>query len=184
MFSPEKHVFSGEKQCERFVISCDYGTVNPSSFGLWGLKDGVWYRLREYYYSSKREGALRTDEEHYAALEELAGDREIEKVIVDPSAASFIECIRRHGKFRVAKADNDVITGIRRVSAALKEGRLMFHVSCSDIIREFSLYRWNEKAGTDAPVKENDHAMDDLRYFVSDLSAGEDEGFFALSVAR
>ncbi|MBQ8959602.1 MAG: PBSX family phage terminase large subunit [Ruminococcus sp.] len=184
MFSREKHVFSGSVQCERFVISCDYGTVNPSSFGLWGLKDGVWYRLREYYYSSKREGALRTDEEHYAALEELAGDREIEKVIVDPSAASFIECIRRHGKFRVAKADNDVITGIRRVSAALKEGRLMFHVSCSDIIREFSLYRWNEKAGTDAPVKENDHAMDDLRYFVSDLSAGEDEGFFALSVAR
>ncbi|HOO06867.1 MAG TPA: PBSX family phage terminase large subunit [Ruminococcus sp.] len=184
MFSPEKHVFSGEKQCERFVISCDYGTVNPSSFGLWGLSSGVWYRLREYYYSSKREGALRTDEEHYAALEELAGDHEIEKVIVDPSAASFIECIRRHGKFRVAKADNDVITGIRRVSAALKEGRLMFHESCGDIIREFSLYRWSEKSGADVPVKENDHAMDDLRYFVSDLSAGEDEGFFTLSVTR
>ena len=184
MFSPEKHVFSGEKQCERFVISFDYGTVNPSSFGLWGLSSGVWYRLREYYYSSKREGALRTDEEHYAALEELAGGHEIEKVIVDPSAASFIECIRRHGKFRVAKADNDVITGIRRVSAALKEGRLMFHESCGDIIREFSLYRWSEKSGADVPVKENDHAMDDLRYFVSDLSAGEDEGFFALSVTR
>ncbi len=184
MFSPEKHVFSGEKQCERFVISCDYGTVNPSSFGLWGLSSGVWYRLREYYYSSKREGALRTDEEHYAALEELAGGHEIEKVIVDPSAASFIECIRRHGKFRVAKADNDVITGIRRVSAALKDGRLMFHESCGDIIREFSLYRWSEKSGADVPVKENDHAMDDLRYFVSDLSAGEDEGFFALSVTR
>lgn len=184
MFSPEKHVFSGEKQCERFVISCDYGTVNPSSFGLWGLSSGVWYRLREYYYSSKREGALRTDEEHYAALEELAGGHEIEKVIVDPSAASFIECIRRHGKFRVAKADNDVITGIRRVSAALKEGRLMFHESCGDIIREFSLYRWSEKSGADVPVKENDHAMDELRYFVSDLSAGEDEGFFALSVTR
>lgn len=184
MFSPEKHVFSGEKQCERFVISCDYGTVNPSSFGLWGLSSGVWYRLREYYYSSKREGALRTDEEHYAALEELAGGHEIEKVIVDPSAASFIECIRRHGKFRVTKADNDVITGIRRVSAALKEGRLMFHESCGDIIREFSLYRWSEKSGADVPVKENDHAMDDLRYFVSDLSAGEDEGFFALSVTR
>ena len=184
MFSPEKHVFSGEKQCERFVISCDYGTVNPSSFGLWGLYKGVWYRLKAHYYSSRREGIPRTDEEHYAALEELAGELEISKVIIDPSAASFIECIRRHGKFRVAKADNDVITGIRRVSAALKEGRLMFHESCGDIIREFSLYRWSEKSGADVPVKENDHAMDDLRYFVSDLSAGEDEGFFALSVTR
>ena len=49
MFSPEKHVFSGHVECERFVISCDYGTVNPSSFGLWGLHEGVWYRLRLWH---------------------------------------------------------------------------------------------------------------------------------------
>ena len=111
MFSPEDHVYSGEKECSRFVISCDYGTVNPSSFGLWGLSGGVWHRIKEYYYSSKREGVSRTDEEHYAALEELAAGRDIDHIIVDPSAASFIECIRRHGRFRVVKADNDVISG-------------------------------------------------------------------------
>ena len=185
MFSAEKHVFSGDMDCERYVISCDYGTVNPSSFGLWGLSGGVWYRLREYYYDSRREGSSRTDEEHYAALEELAGDRAVEKVIVDPSAASFIECIRRHGKFRVAKADNDVISGIRQVSTALKQGRLRFHESCRDIIREFSLYCWNERAGADAPVKENDHAMDDMRYFVADMVRSQGGGeLIALSVAR
>ena len=185
MFSAEKHVFSGDMDCERYVISCDYGTVNPSSFGLWGLSGGVWYRLREYYYDSRREGSSRTDEEHYAALEELAGDRAVEKVIVDPSAASFIECIRRHGKFRVAKADNDVISGIRQVSTALKQGRLRFHESCRDIIREFSLYCWNERAGADAPVKENDHAMDDMRYFVTDMVRSQGGGeLIALSVAR
>ena len=185
MFSAEKHVFSGDISCERYVISCDYGTVNPSSFGLWGLSGGVWYRLREYYYDSRREGSSRTDEEHYAALEELAGDRAVEKVIVDPSAASFIECIRRHGKFRVAKADNDVISGIRQVSTALKQGRLRFHESCRDIIREFSLYCWNERAGADAPVKENDHAMDDMRYFVADMVRSQGGGeLIALSVAR
>ena len=185
MFSAEKHVFSGDISCERYVISCDYGTVNPSSFGLWGLSGGVWYRLREYYYDSRREGSSRTDEEHYAALEELAGDRAVEKVIVDPSAASFIECIRRHGKFPVAKADNDVISGIRQVSTALKQGRLRFHESCRDIIREFSLYCWNERAGADAPVKENDHAMDDMRYFVADMVRSQGGGeLIALSVAR
>lgn len=185
MFDRDKHIFTGDVDCESFVISCDYGTVNPSSFGLWGLSDGVWYRLREYYYSSKREGSSRTDEEHYAALEELAGDRNISKVIVDPSAASFIECIRRHGKFRVVKADNDVISGIRKVSTALKQNRLRFHESCRDIIREFGLYCWNEKVGADAPVKENDHAMDDMRYFVADLTASQDSGgFVALSVPR
>ena len=185
MFSEKQHVYSGDAECERFVISCDYGTVNPSSFGLWGLSGGVWYRLKEYYYSSKREGVSRTDEEHYAALEELAGGRKIEKVIVDPSAASFIECIRRHGRFRVVKAENDVITGIRNVSTALRENRLRFNESCRDIIREFRLYCWNEKAGMDAPIKENDHAMDDMRYFVADMmrDRGEDD-FIAMSVSR
>ena len=33
--------------------------------------------------------------------------------------------------------------------------------------REFSLYRWDERRGNDVPVKENDHAMDDIRYFVT-----------------
>ena len=185
MFNHNTHIFSGELNCEKFVISCDYGTVNPSSFGLWGLCNGVWYRLKEYYYSSRKEGVSRTDEEHYSALEELAGDRNISKVIVDPSAASFIECIRRHEKFRVVKADNDVITGIRQVCTALKQNNLRFNESCKDILREFQLYRWNEKTGSDAPIKENDHAMDDMRYFVTDMinSQGGDE-FVALSVSR
>lgn len=185
MFSKERHVYSGSVDCEKYVISCDYGTVNPSSFGLWGLTDGKWHRMREYYYSSKREGISRTDEEHYQALEELADGLKIDRVIVDPSAASFIECIRRHKKFRVVKADNDVITGIRRVCAALKQNQLMINDSCRDIIREFSLYRWNERSAGDFPVKENDHAMDDMRYFVSEMLAdkGEDD-FFALSVTR
>ncbi len=185
MFSTDTHVFSGDVECERFVISCDYGTVNPSSFGLWGLHNGIWHRIKEYYYSSKKEGVQRTDEEHYAALEELAGDRKITKVIVDPSAASFIECIRRHGKFRVVKADNDVITGIRHVSTALRQNKLRFHESCRDIIREFQLYCWNEKTGNDVPVKENDHAMDDMRYFVTDMVSHRDgDAFAAISVAR
>ena len=185
MFSRENHVYNEEVKCERFVISCDYGTVNPSSFGLWGLSENVWYRIKEYYYSSRKEGISRTDEEHYTALEKLAGNYNISRVIVDPSASSFIECIRRHGKFRVVKANNDVVTGIRHVSTALKQNKLRFHESCKDIIREFSLYRWNEKSGTDVPVKENDHAMDDMRYFVMDtINSQGDDNFFALSVSR
>lgn len=85
----------------------------------------------------------------------------------------------------MVKADNDVITGIRNVSTALSENRLRFHESCRDIIREFHLYSWNEKTGTDAPIKENDHAMDDMRYFVADMLKNDgDSGFFALSVSR
>jgi len=185
MFSEKIHVTDNvPSTCEKYVISCDYGTVNPSSFGLWGLSNGIWYRISEYYYNSRKTGISRTDEEHYSALENLASDLKISKVIVDPSASSFIECIKRHGKFTVSKADNDVVSGIRNVSSVLKQNKIMFHSSCRDIIREFSLYRWNEKSGFDAPVKENDHAMDDLRYFVTDMLKSQNNSFFVMSVER
>ena len=184
MFDSSRHIFSSELDCSSYIISCDYGTVNPTSMGLWGLNGGIWYRLKEYYYDSRKNGLPRTDEEHYKELEKLAGNYNISKVIIDPSAASFIECIRRHGKFHAVKADNDVVTGIRRVGNALKDGKLMFHENCKDILREFSLYRWSDKSGNDAPVKENDHAMDDMRYFVSDTMKETGNEFFAISIAR
>jgi hypothetical protein len=171
-------------ECEKFYISCDYGTVNPFSLGLWGLYDGRWYRIDECYWSSKREGSQKTDEEYYEMLEELAGKRKIEAVIADPSAVSFMECIRRHGKFRVLPAKNDVTDGIRRVSEALKGNRIKICSHCSDIIREFGMYRWEGSASRDVPRKEHDHAMDEMRYFAMDLTRKEPDGFAAVSVER
>lgn len=187
VFSEEKHVAKNlPEEYSEYAVSCDYGTVNPSSFGLWGKNGDVWYRIDEYYYSSKREGISRTDEEHYEGLRKLIGGRQVSGVIVDPSAASFIECIRRHGEFPVIAAKNDVVSGIRRVSDALRDGRLMFGSGCTDILREFSLYRWDESRGGDVPIKENDHAMDDMRYFVTSpfFRGGDGGGFWAGTVKR
>jgi len=167
-----------------FVISCDYGTVNPASFGLWGRKSDVWYRIDEYYYDSKLEGMQRTDEEHYKALCALASGREVSCVVADPSAASFMEVIRRHGKFSVIPAKNAVTDGIRRVSDRLREGSVRICKNCKDSIREFSLYRWDEREGSEAPVKENDHAMDDIRYFVSTILESGGEDFFIVAADR
>ena len=185
MFCHEKHVTQPPEIFGKYYISCDYGTVNPSSFGLWGENAGKWYRIKEYYFNSRTEGSQRTDSEHYSALCDLAGGRRIEAVIVDPSAASFIECIRREGRFTVIPAQNDVIDGIRRVSDCLKEQKILFSPECKDTIREFGLYRWEENAVKDAVRKENDHAMDDIRYFVSTVVSHEDEGgFFAIAARR
>ena len=173
-----------DQKAEKYIISCDYGTVNPSSFGLWGLIDGVWYRLKEYYYDSRAAGFQKTDEEHYSGLCELAGDKTIEKVIVDPSAASFIQTIRRHGKFIVCPADNRVIDGIRCVSTALRSGKIKICNTCKDAMREFGLYRWDNSGVKDCPIKENDHAMDDIRYFVTSVIENSDDGFFALVAYR
>ena len=117
MFNKDYHVVpSVPRDYEDYLISCDYGTLNPTSAGLWGLCEGKWYRVREYYYDGRKERYQRTDEEHYAAIEELAGDLSIRKIIVDPSAASFIEVIRRHDRFMVEQASNRVLDGIRDVA--------------------------------------------------------------------
>lgn len=185
MFAPERHVTAKAPPCDRHWISCDYGTVNPSSFGLWGHCDGVWYRLEEYYYDARAMGERRTDEEHYAALEQLAAGYAIEAVVVDPSAASFIACIQRHGRFRVLRADNNVNAGIQQVSRLLQQDRLRFCEACRDIRREFGLYCWSDSIRGDTPKKENDHAMDDMRYFVSTVACRNPEsGFFAVSAGR
>ncbi|MEG2426032.1 MAG: PBSX family phage terminase large subunit [Oscillospiraceae bacterium] len=170
--------------CEEYYISCDYGTVNPASFGLWGRKDDVWYRLCEYYFDSRAMGEQKTDEEYYTELEALAGDKEIQTIFVDPSAASFIECIRRHSKFCVAPAKNDVQDGIRKVSDALKSGKIKICEGCVDSIREFSLYRWNDNASGYVPRKENDHAMDDIRYFVATVPQEDESGFACFAATR
>ncbi len=184
-FSEKIHVVSPpEEPMEKYYISCDYGTVNPASFGLWGKKDGIWYRISEYYHSSRREGFQKTDEEHYSSLEELASGREIEGVIVDPSAASFIQCINRHSKYRAIPAQNQVLDGIRQVSDCLKQKKIMFSPACRDTLREFSLYRWDSSSSKDTVRKENDHAMDDIRYFVSTVLQRPENEFFVLSAER
>lgn len=148
-----------------WYISMDYGTINPCSMGLWCVTDNEAIRVDEYYYNSRKEGYQRTDEEHYAELDKLAGDRYIERVIIDPSAASFKATIKRHGKFFVKSAKNDVINGIRTTSQMLSNGRIKIGVKCKASQEEFGMYRWDEKAEVDKVVKENDHAMDDIRYF-------------------
>ena len=168
---------------EEWRISVDYGTANPASFGLWGRKDAVWYRVAEYYYDSRKVGRQRTDEEYAGELERLAGERTIRRVIVDPSAASFIEVLRRRG-FQVVRADNDVADGIRVTSDLLKKRRIVICRTCGDCLREMELYCWDERGGRDAPRKENDHAMDDLRYFAMDAVKGEQSGFAAVTVER
>lgn len=189
MFDLKAHVFSTSTspppdEFSQYYVSCDYGTVNPTSMGLWGEYKGNWYRIKEFYYSSKEHMVCKTDEEYYVSLSQLCEDRVIQAIIVDPSAASFIECIRRHGKYKVIPAKNDVISGIRQVSDALKSGKILFSETCKDSIREFSIYSWEQNNKGDHPKKENDHAMDDIRYFVNQILAQSHDNFFVISARQ
>ncbi len=185
MFDNRCHIRKSGGKFFLYYLSCDYGTVNPFSLGLWGKAEDGWYRLDEYYHSSRDRGIQLTDEEYYGKLLSLVNGRKIEAIIIDPSAASFIETIKRHGVFRVIKADNDVLKGINYVCNALKNGEIFFYPNCADTIREFSVYRWDNGIKRDAPKKENDHAMDDIRYFVATVLNGKKENsLFSVAVER
>lgn len=172
------------ENCDKWYISCDYGTVNPMSMGLWGRCRGVWYRVKEFYFDSRAQMRQMTDGEYAQALETLAGDRTITAVIVDPSAASFLELLRRRG-WRVQKANNDVLSGIRLTSDCLKTGKIVIGPGCTDCLREMEEYVWDLKDGSKDKVrKEHDHAMDDMRYFVSTVLGERQGGFAACTVER
>ena len=168
-FDPELHVGEPKECTGRFYISVDYGTRNPFSAGLWQVSGGKAWRIREFYHSGRDTGRMLTDEDYCDAMETLAGNLPVEQVVVDPSAASFIAAIRRRGRFSVRKAKNDVLPGIRLVATLLKAGLLQFSPQCKDTIREFQLYRWEDAGEKDCVVKENDHAMDDIRYFCASI---------------
>lgn len=151
-----------------YYISIDYGTMNPFSAGLWCLCGAKAVRIKEYYYSGRNENIQLTDEQYCDAVELLAKGYSIRKIIADPSAASLIAALRKRG-FTVLKAHNEVLDGIRRTATLLQNGNIKIHRSCGDTIREFGLYSWDEKATEDTVIKDNDHAMDDTRYFVNTI---------------
>lgn len=166
MFSTEKNVVHLDTDpYGRYFVSIDYGTINPTSMGLWCFSGGRAVRVREFYFDSRKTARQLTDEEYYEKLETLCSGHTIENVIIDPSAASFIETVRRHGRFSVKKAKNNVLDGIRITAGFLADGRLAVSDVCQDAIREFGEYCWDESEPEDKVLKTNDHAMDDIRYF-------------------
>lgn len=170
MFDDEKHKKKTvDREYREYYVSCDYGTQNPMTYGLWGRVGNKWYKVKEYHYSGREKNKQKDDQQYYDDLVEFIGKLRIKSIIVDPSAASFIATIRKYGRYNVIKANNDVENGIRNMATALSQEMIYYNDGCIETFREFYSYVWDEKAqdrGEDKPMKQNDHHMDGDRYFV------------------
>ncbi len=169
MFDPEVHTTDVRRpyiSSHRYYVSVDYGTVNPFAAGLWDF-DPAEHKatmIRELYY--KGGSAERVDNEaYYTMLQGLIDGYRIEYIIIDPSAASMIETIQKYGEYIPVKANNDVINGIQDVTKFMNAGCLYFHKSCVNTFHEFESYSWDDKSAVDKVIKEDDHSMDQIRYF-------------------
>lgn len=153
---------------EAKCLSIDYGTQNPFAALFWEKHGGVWYAIKEYYYSGRATNRQKTDDEYGEDMDKfvepylLQGERL--ETIIDPSAASFIALLKKKSWSKVRTADNAVEDGIRETASAMHRGLIKFSPTLKNWRKECESYVWEE--GTDKPLKENDHLMDSMRYFV------------------
>ena len=169
MFNREAHVVRNVPERSprhRYYVSVDYGTVNPFAAGLYDYSPAEQkaVMIKELYYKGGSNNRV-DNEAYYKMLSDLIGKYPIEYIIIDPSASSMIETIQKYGRWIVVKADNDVINGIQDVTKFLNAGALYFQNGCKNTLDEFETYSWDEKSADDAVIKENDHSMDQIRYF-------------------
>lgn len=182
-----KAIYSAEFEgpADEYCLSLDYGTSNPFAALRWEKRNGVWYATDELYYSGRDSGIQKTDDEYMNMLEDFIEDlkpnivytgrdvwgnsvEQVERipVIVDPSAASFIALLRKSKWLKPVSANNDVLNGIRDTNTAMKRGLIKVHSRCKNWKKEAQSYIWDESSEEDRPVKDFDHLMDSMRYFV------------------
>lgn len=168
MFSREKHIAKGAVEYHRnsqYYVAIDYGTVNPFAAGIFEFNGRRSTMIKELHYEGRKQPRV-DNEAYYKMMCGLIGDLPIEYIIVDPSAAAFIETINKYAKYIAKGANNDVLNGIQEVTKYLNYGLLEIHESCVETIKEFEGYAWDDESKEDEVIKENDHHMDLLRYYI------------------
>jgi PBSX family phage terminase large subunit len=170
-FDEQTHVIAlPPGPADHYIVGVDYGTKNPTAFTMIGYSKryfpNMWME-KEYFYDSQKHQRQKTDTDYAEDMAEFIKGRTVRSIYVDPSAASLKLEMMRQGITGIYDANHDVLNGIRFVSKLLANGTFKVCSNCKNTIREFQTYRWDEKAsskGEDKPIKENDHALDSLRY--------------------
>ncbi|MCP4749093.1 MAG: ParB N-terminal domain-containing protein [Desulfobacteraceae bacterium] len=185
MWSDDEHAIDPlmdgreEQKFTNYIVSCDYGTNNPTVFDLFGFNYKLpVYLIKEYYWDARAKGRQKTDADYADDL--VAFIRGI-----FPSAASFIAELRKRG-IAVVPAKNDVLDGIRYVSNLISNKQFfVYRSNCPETLKEFFSYLWDTKAaqsGQDKPLKDKDHCMDMIRYAFLHISGGHISRFWLVLI--
>lgn len=155
-----------DKEFIEWHLACDEGYTNPAVILLVGVDtDGRWHIAREFY----ERGVLQS--RFVGQVKEWQIEKQCNVVAVDESAAGLIADMQNNG-IPATSAKGRVLDGIQKVQDRLKlqgdgKPRLTVDPSCVNLINEFESYVWKKAKdgmGKDEPVKENDHALDAVRY--------------------
>ena len=164
-FREDIHIIDRDPSEMRYwALTCDEGYTNPAVILLIGVdSDSRLHVYREFY----QRGVLQ-DRVVEKAIDFRTSYR-LSVVTVDASAAGLIAEMLDRG-LPAEPAKGRVLDGISAVQSMLVvqgdgHPRLTVDPSCANTINEFESYVW--KDGKDEPVKDNDHALDAIRYFIN-----------------
>lgn len=158
-------------------LSIDPGLNNPLSCHWYAVDyDGNVYVVAEHY-ESKRDVRYHAQKikEISAKLNWHADNKGRIESLIDSAAnqrtlacsKSVSELFWEEGIAVNTKVNKDVFSGINRVKRYLNgkdAPKLYVFKNCVNMIREFKGYWWG---ADDCPKKIDDHAMDELRYYIS-----------------
>lgn len=180
-FDRERHVFDAKEIEEsetpiawrEFIIGADYGFTNPSAvLSIYRDSSDCFYLMDESYVRG------RTDPETNDVIAALKPN----KVFPDPAAASAVEDLKRKGVNvrEVIKGKDSIKNGIDRVRELFKANKFKIASRCVNTITELETYSYPDKKPDkneyEDPIKENDHAMDALRYAIMMTVTTPDRG--------
>lgn len=161
-----------EDEISHTTVGIDYGAASTTAMlVLQSLKDGRHHVRAVAGFLGGPDKKNLTDSRLAMESERVVTKFGARAVVIDPSAASFRAALLTYPgrRFHVRAAHNAVIPGIRKTGNVLASGKVTLDDS-SDVhalTQELASYIWDPKK-PDAPVKENDHYCDALRYAVVD----------------
>lgn len=163
-FSRDRHLFQEQPtRAVEYIAGIDFGFTNPCAV-VSIIRDGdnKFWVTGEWYKTRRTETQI---------AEYVAGCK-FNKVYPDPENPSAIEALNQKGVSvtEVVKGKDSVMSGINKVRELFKQNRLLIHKDCINLIMELETYSYPDKkaehAESENPIKENDHALDALRYAV------------------
>jgi len=178
-FEPDVHIIEPFSVPKEWYdnISIDPGLHNPTSCHWYAVDyDGNVYVIAEHYEAGQNiDYHAKVIKQKCENLGWQKRNGNFIEALIDPAAnqrtlsseKTVSELFYDNGILVNTKVNKDLFTGISRVKSYLRNGnnevRLYIFNTCVNMIREIKSYWWGE---ADTPIKKDDHAMDDLRYYI------------------
>ena len=158
-------------------LSIDPGLKNPLSCHWYAVDyDGNIYVVAEHYDKDKDivyhsniihqiSDSLHWHRNKNGMLEALIDSAANQKTLA--SIKSVSDLFYEQNILVNSNVNKDVFSGIQKVKSYLKNSlgqtKLFIFNTCVNLIKEIKTYRWGKG---ESPIKENDHSMDELRYYI------------------